>query len=265
MQQFQAGYTMMMTRVLLLALAGATKNPELLKLQGMPVPTAALLVMLKNSGSQNVAKTKADAAEIIQQDKDDNTPTKVTYGYVNGKKTAGTMQQDDQGVSTWTPAKGDEGAPPKPASPTAGLRTDEDANKSAQYWNDKVEKSEDRMLGTFQKKLGLPEGAGLADTIQAWAGLSDSKKDANRAAFKLAISQYESDRNNYNKKAPAAGLDPRAEDTETLNQLKALVGGGKPPPADPAKRQKAIDYLTKNKAPVTDKNIAYIMSQQSGD
>lgn len=241
--------------------------------------------LIKTSGSQNVATTKANSAEDVAATKAGSAtdvaginaaskvPAQVVYGTVDGKKTAGVMSKDEDGNPIWTPAKGDEGATPKPAGggrgANAGLKTDEDAHKYADQWYDRVQKSENALLGSFQKKLGLPESSGLGDVVEKWAGMSDDKKTANQAVFRQAIAQYEHAKSTYNKYAAAAGQEPYPEDVETINQLKKLVGGapssaapnkGGSSQADP-KRQKAIDYLQKNKAPVTDKNIAYVMGE----
>lgn len=279
MQKYQAGYVKV-TPALAVGLAGSLNNPDMLKLQDQEVPAGLLLGLVKNSTAQGVAKTKADSAEDVADTKagsatdvaninaDAKSP-KVVYGTVNGKKTAGTMGKDADGNPVWTPAKGDEGAPPVAGKggANAGLKTDEDAHKYADQWYDRVQKANDHLMGAFQKKLGLPEGSSISDVVEKWAGLSDDKKAANQAVFRQEIAQYEHAKNTYNKYASAAGQEPFPEDQEGINQLKKLAGsapaagGGRPAPVDQAKRQKAIDYLTKNKAPVTDKNIVYIMGQ----
>lgn len=252
MQKYNAGYVKV-TPAIAVGLAGALNSPDMLKLQDQEVPAGMLLALVKNGGSQNVAKTKADSAEDVANTNADARTDSATIA-ANAKTKVQGMKDN---------------APPKPAGgANAGLKTEEDAHKYADQWYDRVQKANNSLMGTFQKKLGVPEESGIADIAEKWAGLSDDKKAANQAVFRQAIAQYEHAKNTYNKYAAAAGQEPYPEDADTINQLKKLAGGapsGTPAPVDPAKRQKAIDYLTKNKAPVTDKNIAYIMSQQSGD
>lgn len=252
MQKYNAGYVKV-TPALAVGLAGATNNPDMLKFQDQEVPAGLLLGLVKNSGAQSVAKTKADSASDVADTNADARTDSATI--------AANAKTQVQGMK--------DNAPPKPlGGANAGLKTDEDAHKYADQWYDRVQKANNSLMGTFQKKLGVPEGdTAVSDFIDKWTPLPDDKKKANQAVFRQAIAQYEHAKNTYNKYAAAAGQDPYPEDTDTINQLKKLAGGApasssKPAPADTAKRQKAIDYLTKNKQKVTDQNIAYVMSQQ---
>lgn len=164
---------------------------------------------VKAQASKDVADTKADSAEDVAGTNADAKTDAATIA-ANAKTQVQTMKNN---------------APPKPAGgANAGLKTDEDAHKYADQWNDRAEKSEQKMMGTFQKKLGLPEDASLGDVMEKWVGLSDDKKNANRAAFGLAIQHYEHDRDTYNQYAKAAGQQPYPEDADGINQLKKLAG-----------------------------------------
>lgn len=239
MQKYNAGYVKV-TPALAVGLAGALNNPDMLKFQDQEVPAGMLLGLVKNSGAQSVANTKAGSAQDVADTKADSASDVAdtnAAARTDAATIAANAKVQTQGMKDKQPPK---------SGANAGLKTEEDAHKYADQWYDRVQKANNSLMSSFQKKLGLPEESGISDVLEKWSGLSDDKKAANQAAFRQSIAQYEHAKNTYNKYASAAGQDPYPEDTETISQLKKLAGN-----APAAGSKGGVDTTSKGWQPTT--------------
>lgn len=137
-----------------------------------------------------------------------------------GDKTYEGSLERDPDTGEWHVNRLDKGgsafAPPKPQS---GASEDKDINK----WFDDAAKAKNKIMDAFTKKGGIPKTDDLPSKIQEFFTGPDKKKGAQLAVLKQTAQQYQTARDNYNKKAKAKGLAELPEDPDLDQAVNALL------------------------------------------
>lgn len=142
---------------------------------------------------------------------------KPVYGTVDGKKTIGRMDYNEAGDLVWIPAKGDEGAPPKPS-----VTSKVPAGDTSSRWFKHMQDSGRALVAAQGKKGGIP-GTGVMSTLKGKMGMGDKGDASKLAGLKQLVQEYRTARDNYNKKAASEGLSPQPSDPVADAAMDALT------------------------------------------
>lgn len=156
----------------------------------------------------------------------------------DGDKTYEGSLERDPDTGEWHVNRLDKGgsafAPPKPPS-------EDSKDKDLDKWFDNTSKAKNKLLDAFSKKGGIPKDTNdpsWLGKIKEFTMGKDKKSEAQRAALKQTAQEYQTARDNYNKKAKAKGLavlpeDPNLDEAiNTLTSSEAPASGGKGNPDD---------------------------------